>query len=180
MKTTSIRRMNIVLGISGGIAAYKAPELVRALMKRGHVVRCVLTAAAQHLVAAEALAAVSRQPVATSAWTTDGSMPHIDLPRWAETLLIAPATADVLARAALGMADDLLTTLFLALEPGKRVILVPAMNTVMWNKPVVQGHLATLRAAGATILAPVEGNLACGEQGVGAMMEPEAIAGAVG
>ena len=172
--------MNIVLGISGGIAAYKAPEVVRALARRGHTVRCVLTAAAQRLVTAEALAAVSRQPVATSAWTADGSMPHIDLARWADTVLVAPATADVLARFALGLADDLLTTLFLALEPAKRVILVPAMNTVMWQKPVVQGHVATLRAGGAQILAPVEGNLACGEQGVGAMVDPEAIAGAIG
>jgi phosphopantothenoylcysteine decarboxylase/phosphopantothenate--cysteine ligase len=118
--------------------------------------------------------------VSTSAWTTDGSMPHIDLARWADTVLVAPATADVLARFALGLADDLLTTMFLALEPTKRVVLVPAMNTVMWNKAVVQGHVATLRAGGATILPPVEGNLACGEQGVGAMVEPEAIAGAVG
>jgi phosphopantothenoylcysteine decarboxylase/phosphopantothenate--cysteine ligase len=172
--------MNIVLGISGGIAAYKTPEVVRALVKRGHTVRCVLTAAAQRLVTAEALAAVSRQPVLTSAWTTDGSMPHIDLARWADTVVIAPATADVMARFALGLADDLLTTLFLALEPSKRVIVVPAMNTVMWNKPIVQSHVVTLRAAGATILLPVEGNLACGEQGIGAMAEPEVIAGVIG
>ncbi len=172
--------MNIVLGISGGIAAYKAPEVVRAFANRGHTVRCVVTSAATRLVTTEALAAVSRQPVFTSAWTTDGSMPHIDLARWAEVVLVAPATADVLARFALGLADDLLTTLFLALEPSKRVILAPAMNTVMWNKPIVQSHVATLRAAGAHILSPVEGNLACGEQGVGAMVEPEAIAGAVG
>ena len=172
--------MNIVLGISGGIAAYKTPEVVRALVKRSHTVRCVLTASAQRLVTAEALAAVSRQPVFTSAWTTDGSMPHIDLARWADTVVIAPATADVMARFALGLADDLLTTLFLALEPTKRVIMVPAMNTVMWNKPVVQSHVATLRAAGATILLPVEGNLACGEQGIGAMAEPDMIAGVIG
>ena len=107
-------------------------------------------------------------------------MPHIDLARWADTVVVAPATADVLARFALGLADDLLTTMFLALEPAKRVVLVPAMNTVMWHKPVVQAHVAALRAAGAQVLAPVEGNLACGEQGVGAMVEPEAIAGAIG
>jgi phosphopantothenoylcysteine decarboxylase/phosphopantothenate--cysteine ligase len=107
-------------------------------------------------------------------------MPHIDLARWADTVVIAPATADVMARFALGLADDLLTTLFLALEPSKRVIIVPAMNTVMWNKPVVQSHVATLRATGATILLPVEGNLACGEHGIGAMVEPEVIAGVIG
>jgi phosphopantothenoylcysteine decarboxylase / phosphopantothenate---cysteine ligase len=172
--------MNIVLGISGGIAAYKAPEVVRALTKRGHTVRCVLTAAATRLVTAEALAAVSRQPVFTSAWMTDGSMPHIDLARWADVVVVAPATADVLARFALGLADDLLTTMCLALEPSKRVIFVPAMNTVMWNKAIVQTHVATLRVGGAQILAPVEGNLACGEQGVGAMVEPDMIAEAVG
>jgi phosphopantothenoylcysteine decarboxylase/phosphopantothenate--cysteine ligase len=172
--------MNVLYGISGGIAAYKAPEVARALIKRGHAVRCVLTAAGRRLVTAEALAAVTGQAVATSAWTTDGSMPHIDLARWADTLLVAPATADLLARLALGLGDDLLATLFLALEPGKRVVLAPAMNTVMWNKPIVQAHVATLRAAKAQILAPVEGNLACGEQGIGAMLDPERIAEAVG
>lgn len=172
--------MNVLLGIGGGIAAYKAPEVARALIKRGHTVRCVLTAAGGRLVTAEALAAVTRFPVSTTLWTSDGSMPHIDLARWCDTLLVAPATADLLARFALGLADDLLATLFLALEPGKRVVVAPAMNTVMWNKPAVQAHVATLRGAGATIIAPVEGNLACGEQGVGAMVEPEAIAGALG
>jgi phosphopantothenoylcysteine decarboxylase/phosphopantothenate--cysteine ligase len=93
--------------------------------------------------------------------------------------VVAPATADVLARFALGLADDLLTTLFLALEPGKRVLMAPAMNTVMWEKAVVQGHVATLRAGGAAFLVPVAGNLACGEQGVGAMVEPEVIAEAI-
>jgi phosphopantothenoylcysteine decarboxylase/phosphopantothenate--cysteine ligase len=172
--------MNVLLGIGGGIAAYKAPELARALLKRGHAVRCVLTAAGARLVTAEALAAVTRQPVATSLWTSDGSMPHIDLARWCDALLIAPATADLVARLALGLADDLLATAFLALEPAKRVLLAPAMNTVMWDKPQVQAHVAALRAGGATIIAPVAGNLACGEQGIGAMVEPEAIAGALG
>ncbi len=172
--------MNVLLGIGGGIAAYKAPEVARALLKRGHAVRCVLTASGARLVSAEALMAVTHQGVATSLWTTDGSMPHIDLARWCDTLLVAPATADLLARFALGLADDLLTTLFLALEPGRRVLLVPAMNTQMWNKPIVQQHVATLRGWKHGILAPVEGNLACGEQGTGAMPEPEAIAGALG
>jgi phosphopantothenoylcysteine decarboxylase/phosphopantothenate--cysteine ligase len=172
--------MNILLGISGGIAAYKTPELVRELRQRGHTVRCVLTAAASRLVSAEALAAVSQQPVATSAWVTDGSMPHIDLPRWCDVLVIAPATADILARCALGLADDLLTTAYLALDPGRRIVFAPAMNTQMWNKPVVQNHVATLKKVGVTILDPVPGNLACGEQGIGAMVEPAVIAGAIG
>lgn len=171
--------MNLLYGVSGGIAAYKAPEVVRALMRDGHAVRCVLTAAAERLVSAEALAAVSRQPVATGLWTVDGRMPHIDLPRWCQGLLIAPATADVIARLALGLADDLLTTLHLALEPDRPVWLAPAMNTVMWNKPVVQAHLATLRGQGVRIIEPVPGDLACGESGVGAMAAPEAIAAAL-
>ena len=172
--------MQILLGISGGIAAYKTPELVRELRHRGHIVRCVLTSAAMRLVSAEALAAVSQQPVATSAWVTDGTMPHIDLPRWCDVFIIAPATADVLARCALGLADNLLTTAYLAIEPGRRVIFAPAMNTQMWNKPIVAAHIAALKATGAIILDPVPGNLACGEQGVGAMVEPSVIAGAIG
>ena len=174
-----LERMNVLLGIGGGIAAYKAPELVRALGRRGHAVRCVPTASALRLVTAEALAAVARQPVSTTLWTSDGSMPHIDLARWADLVLVAPATADLLARFALGLADDLLATIFLALEPGKRVLIAPAMNTQMWLKPVVQGHAAALRATGARLLDPVPGNLACGEQGIGAMVDIEVIAAAV-
>lgn len=172
--------MRVVLGITGGIAAYKSPEIVRALRRRGHAVRCVLTANGARLVARDALAAVSGEGVHESAWPGDGSMPHIDLARWAEALIVAPLTADTAARFALGLADDLLTTLFLALEPDRPVLLAPAMNTVMWNKPVVQGHLTTLVAGGARLVAPVEGHLACGEDGVGAMAAPDAIAEALG
>ena len=172
--------MRVVLGITGGIAAYKSPEIVRALRRRGHAVRCVLTANGARLVARDALAAVSGEMVHESAWPGDGSMPHIDLARWAEALIVAPLTADAAARFALGLADDLLTTLFLALEPDRPVLLAPAMNTVMWNKPVVQGHLKTLVAGGARLVAPIEGHLACGEDGVGAMAAPDAIADALG
>jgi phosphopantothenoylcysteine decarboxylase/phosphopantothenate--cysteine ligase len=172
--------MRVVLGITGGIAAYKSPEIVRALRRRGHAVRCVLTANGARLVARDALAAVSGETVHESAWPGDGSMPHIDLARWAEALIVAPLTADTAARFALGLADDLLTTLFLALEPDRPVLLAPAMNTVMWNKPVVQGHLKTLVAGGARLVAPIEGHLACGEDGVGAMAAPDAIAEALG
>ena len=171
--------MNVLYGISGGIAAYKAPEVVRALTKEGHAVRCVVTRAARRLVSTAALAAVSGAPVATSMWRQDGHMPHIELARWAGVLLIAPATADCLARLALGLADDLLTTLALALEPAKPLVLAPAMNTQMWEKPVVQQHVATLRARGARIVPPVPGELACGETGVGAMPSPEALARAI-
>ena len=171
--------MHVLYGIGGGIAAYKAPEVVRALRRAGHEVRCVVTESGARLVAADALVAVSGAPVATTMWPGDGTMPHIALARWCDALLVAPATADLLARFALGLADDLLTTLFLALEPAKRVVLAPAMNTVMWDKPVVQGHVATLRGAGARIVAPVPGDLACGETGVGALAPPEAIVSAL-
>ena len=171
--------MQVLYGIAGGIAAYKAPEVVRALRRAGHSVRCVVTANGERLVASDALVAVSGAPVATTMWPGTGAMPHIELARWCDALLVAPATADVLARFALGLADDLLTTLFLALEPAKRVVLAPAMNTVMWQKPVVQGHVATLRATGARIVEPVAGDLACGETGIGAMATPEAMIAAL-
>jgi phosphopantothenoylcysteine decarboxylase / phosphopantothenate---cysteine ligase len=171
--------MNVLYCISGGIAAYKAPEVVRALTKAGHSVRCVLTANAERLVTADALAAVSHARVATTMWPHDGSMPHIELPRWCECLLIAPATADLLAKLALGLADDLVTTLFLALEPTKKVVVAPAMNTVMWGKPAVQAHVRTLKDWRVRFVEPVPGELACGEVGLGAMASPEAITAAV-
>jgi phosphopantothenoylcysteine decarboxylase/phosphopantothenate--cysteine ligase len=174
-----LRVMNILYGISGGIAAYKAPEVVRLLVKRGHAVRCVLTANGAHLVSREALAVVSQHPVRTSMWEDNGEIGHIELARWCDACLIAPATADILAKLALGLADDLLSTLFLALEPGKRVVLAPAMNTVMWNKPVVQRNVATLVGGGAQVVGPVEGQLACGEKGIGAMADMQAIVEAV-
>ncbi|GDY13426.1 hypothetical protein LBMAG53_23040 [Planctomycetota bacterium] len=171
--------MRLLLGIAGGIAAYKTPDLVRHLRRRGHEVRCIVTAAGSRLVAVDALAAVSGQPVATSLWPDDGTMPHIALARWAEGLLIAPATADLLARTSLGLADDLLTTVLLAVEPTVPVWWCPAMNTQMWNKPPVQEHLARLRGWGHRIIGPVPGDLACGESGLGAMETPERIAAAV-
>jgi phosphopantothenoylcysteine decarboxylase/phosphopantothenate--cysteine ligase len=172
--------MNILLGISGGIAAYKAPELVRQLRKRGHAVRCVTTAAGARLVARDALAAVSGHPVACDLWPDDGRMPHIDLARWAEGIVIAPATADLLARASLGLADDLLATLLLAAKPSVPVWYCPAMNTQMWEKPQVQEHAARLVRFGARMIGPVSGDLACGESGAGAMESPERIAEQVG
>jgi phosphopantothenoylcysteine decarboxylase/phosphopantothenate--cysteine ligase len=172
--------MQVLLGISGGIAAYKGPEVVRSLRRKGHTVRCALTENATRLVAPDALTAVSGHRTATTMWPGDGTMPHIDLARWANAFVIAPATADCLAKLTLGLADDLLTTLFLALEPAVPVYLAPAMNTQMWQKPIVQAHLKALREGGVKIIPPVEGELACGESGVGAMASPEAIAAALG
>lgn len=171
--------MRILLGIGGGIAAYKTPDLVRKLRAAGHHVRCILTSAGSHLVAPAALAAVSNERVHDSLWTDDGSMPHIDLARWAELVLIAPATADLLARTALGLADDLLTTTVLAVEDDRPLWFAPAMNAVMWNKSVVQSHVATLRQRGARIMDPVPGELACGEIGLGAMADAAEIVAAL-
>jgi phosphopantothenoylcysteine synthetase/decarboxylase len=170
--------MRLILGIGGGIAAYKTPDLVRRLRERGHDVRCVLTANGARLVARDALAAVSGAAVHDTLWSGTG-MDHIDLPRWAEGLVIAPATADLIGRLAHGLADDLLTTLFLALEPAKPVWLCPAMNTVMWEKPQVQANLRLLAERGARLIGPVGGDLACGETGMGAMTDPTAIARAI-
>ncbi len=171
--------MRLILGIGGGIAAYKTPDLVRRLRARGHEVRCVTTENGARLVAKDALAVVSGAPVADSLWQT-GVMEHIDLPRWAEGLLVAPTTADLLGKFAHGIAEDLLTTLFLALEPNKPVWLCPAMNSVMWEKPQVQANLRLVVERGAKTIGPVTGNLACGEHGIGAMTDPEAIAIAIG
>lgn len=171
--------MKVLYGISGGIAAYKAPELVRALRRNGHVVRCVLTDNGARLVSKHALATVSGHAVADSMWAETGAIEHIDLARWCDAMLVAPATADLIARFALGLADDLLTTLHLALEPDKPVWIAPAMNTQMWEKPVVQGHVAALVDRGVRLIGPVAGDLACGEKGVGAMAAPDAIVAAV-
>ncbi|MCS6971178.1 MAG: flavoprotein [Planctomycetota bacterium] len=170
--------MRLLLGVGGGIAAYKAPDLVRRLRERGHEVRCVVTKHGARLVSCDALATVSGHPVRRSLWQA-GGIEHIDLPRWCEGLVVAPATADLLAKFALGIADDLLTTLFLALEPHKPVWLCPAMNSVMWQKPQVQAHLRTLIERGARSIGPVSGALACGEHGIGAMADPQTIAEAV-
>jgi len=171
--------MKVLLAISGGIAAYKTPELVRRLRDADHQVRCVLTAAATRLVAPAALTAVSNQAVHTSLWSDDGSMPHIELPRWCEAMLVAPASADILARLALGLADDLPTTIALALEPDIPLLLAPAMNSVMWRHPAVEANVAMLRERGARVIDPVPGELACKEVGVGAMADIPAIVEAV-
>ncbi|MHC5067222.1 MAG: flavoprotein [Planctomycetota bacterium] len=163
--------MNILLAVSGGIAAYKAPELVRRLRESGHQVRCMLTNSATRFVTTTSLGAVSGAAVHTSMWTDDGTMPHIDLARWADALLIAPATANVLARISLGLADDLVTTMTLALDDDKPLVIAPAMNSVMWGKPIVQQHITALRARDARIIDPIDGELACGEIGAGKMAE---------
>jgi len=168
--------MRIVLGVSGGIAAYKAPDLVRRLQERGAAVRVILTPNAARFVSALSLAAVSNHGVIIEQWGDPerGGVDHIELARWAELLLIAPATANIIAKLALGIADDALSTYAVAHRGA--LMIAPAMNTSMLMHPTVQANLATLRARGATILEPDSGLLACGDEGAGRMPDPPVIA----
>jgi phosphopantothenoylcysteine decarboxylase / phosphopantothenate---cysteine ligase len=167
--------MNIVLGVSGGIAAYKAPELVRRLQDAGATVRVVLTPNAARFVSPLALAAVSGHGVIVDQWgdPEKGGVDHIELARWAELLLIAPATANIIAKLAVGIADDALCTYAVAHRAG--ILLAPAMNTGMLQHVTVQQNLATLRARGLDIIEPDAGLLACGDEGAGRMPDPPVI-----
>ncbi len=171
------RGMRIVLGITGGIAAYKTPGLVRLLRAAGHEVRPVLTANGARLVSVLALATVAGQPVAEDMWAADArrEIEHIELARWAEILLVAPATANFMGRCAHGLADDLLSTLYLACDPAVAVHMAPAMNTRMWEHPAVRRNREVLLADGVRFIGPADGELACGECGPGAMVGPEDI-----
>ncbi|MGK0674084.1 MAG: bifunctional phosphopantothenoylcysteine decarboxylase/phosphopantothenate--cysteine ligase CoaBC [Halothiobacillaceae bacterium] len=163
---------HILLGISGGIAAYKSCDLVRRLRDAGTKVRVVMTEGATHFVTPLTLQALSGHTVRTSLWdeTAEAAMGHIELARWADAILIAPASADVLARLAAGMAHDLLTTLCLASEAP--LFLAPAMNRVMWAHPATQANVQTLAARGVMFFGPASGGQACGENGEGRMLEP--------
>ncbi len=171
--------MNIVLGITGGIAAYKAPELVRRLRERGADVQIVMTQAAEEFVTATALQAVSGHPIRSNLWDkeAEAAMSHIELARWADIVLIAPATAEILARLAGGGAPDLLTTLCLATQAP--IAVAPAMNHVMWSNPAVQSNVALLEERGMHMLGPDYGDQACGETGAGRMLQPDDIASMV-
>ncbi len=162
----------ILLIVGGGIAAYKACELVRLIRKGGGSVRCVLTEGAQHFVTPMSLAALSEQEVHTSLWDlkNETEMGHIQLSREADLVVVCPATADLMAKMAAGIADDLATTLLLATD--KPVLAVPAMNVRMWLHPATQRNVARLRADGVTVLDPDEGAMACGEFGPGRLPEP--------
>lgn len=168
--------MKVVLGVSGGIAAYKTPDLVRRLRDVGAEVRVVMTPNAARFVTPLALATVSEHGVIVDQWGDPerGGVDHVELARWAELLLIAPATANVIAKLAVGIADDALTTYALAHRAA--IIVAPAMNTFMLQHPTVQQNLATLRARGVTVLDPDSGLLACGDEGAGRMPDPPAIA----
>ena len=165
----------ILLIVGGGIAAYKACELVRGLRRRGHAVRCVLTDGGSHFVTPMTLAALSEDKVYTTLWDLkdEAEMGHIQLSREADLIVVAPATADLLARMAAGMADDLATTILLATD--KPVLAAPAMNVRMWQHPATRRNVARLRDDGVTIVEPDEGAMACGEYGPGRLPEPDAL-----
>ncbi|MEZ5456706.1 MAG: bifunctional phosphopantothenoylcysteine decarboxylase/phosphopantothenate--cysteine ligase CoaBC [Lysobacteraceae bacterium] len=169
----------ILLGVSGGIAAYKAAELVRLLVKAGAEVQVVMTAAAQHFVGAATFQALSGRPVRSDLWdaSAEAAMGHIELARWASQIVIAPASADLLARLAHGHADDLLSTLCLASAAPLSV--APAMNQQMWAHPATQANLALLRQRGVQVLGPASGEQACGDVGDGRLLEPIEIVAAV-
>ncbi len=165
----------IIVGVSGGIAAYKAPVLVRRLREQGADVQVVTTRGAEHFVTHTTLQAVSGRPVRSDLWDeqAEAAMGHIELARWAELLVVAPATADLLSRLGAGRADDLLCTLRLATRAP--VILAPAMNVAMWEHPATQRNLQRLQADGCLIAGPDHGPMACGEYGPGRMVEPEVL-----
>ena len=171
--------MRILLIIGGGIAAYKASELVRLIRRDGGSVTCVLTEGGSRFVTPLTLAALSENQVHTTLWDlkNEVEMGHIRLSREADLVVVCPATADLMARMAAGMADDLATTLLLATD--KPVLAVPAMNVRMWQHAATQANLATLRARGVTVLDPDEGAMACGEVGPGRLPEPDAIMAAI-
>jgi phosphopantothenoylcysteine decarboxylase / phosphopantothenate---cysteine ligase len=165
----------VLLIVSGGIAAYKCPDLVRRLRKQGAAVRCVMTAAAKQFVTPLALGAVSEDKVYDNLFslTDEHEMGHIQLSRDADVLLVAPATANIMAKMAHGEADSLATTILLATD--KPVLAAPAMNVRMWEHPATRANIATLTAQGVTMIGPDEGDMACGEYGMGRMVEPEDI-----
>jgi phosphopantothenoylcysteine decarboxylase / phosphopantothenate---cysteine ligase len=169
---------HILLGVTGGIAAYKSPDLVRRLAERGADVQVVMTAGAREFVAPLTFQAVSGRDVRSDLWdeSAERAMSHIELARWADLVLIAPATADFLAQLAHGMADNLLNTICLATSAPLAV--APAMNRLMWANAATQDNVAQLRARGVHVMGPDSGSQACGETGEGRMMEPADIAAA--
>ena len=169
----------VVLGITGGIAAYKAAELTRLLVKEGIAVDVVMTPAATQFIAPMSLQALSGRPVLTDLWASGAAnaMGHIDLSRGADAIVVAPASADFIAKLANGHADDLLSTLCLARNCP--LLVAPTMNVQMWNNPATQRNMAQLKADGIGVLGPASGSQACGEVGDGRMIEPEEILAAL-
>ncbi|HEV7433209.1 MAG TPA: bifunctional phosphopantothenoylcysteine decarboxylase/phosphopantothenate--cysteine ligase CoaBC [Steroidobacteraceae bacterium] len=171
-----MRGKHVLLGVTGGIAAYKSADLVRRLIERGAQVQVVMTAGAREFIGATTFQALSGRAVRDSLWDSaaEAAMGHIELARWANIVLVAPASADFMARLAMGRADDLLTTLCLA--TAAPIVLAPAMNQQMWANAATQANATTLTQRGVHLLGPGVGEQACGELGPGRMLEPIAIA----
>lgn len=173
--------MKILLGVCGGIAAYKTPKIVSLFRERGDEVRVIATENGLKFVSPLTLAALSGRPILSDMWAEGGDleMNHIRLPEWADLFLIAPATANLLGKVANGIADDMLTTTLNAAGAGENsacpIVLAPAMNTRMWTHPATQENLARLESWGVRIISPLPGRLACTDFGEGRMPEPEAI-----
>jgi len=167
----------IVLGLSGGVACYKAAELCRALTKAGASVQVVMTDAASHFITAVTMQALSGHPVHTSQWDARiaNNMAHIDLTRGADAILVAPCSADFLRKLAHGACDDLLSTLCLARPAQVPLLVAPAMNVEMWQNPATQRNVQQLREDGVRFFGPAAGEQACGEVGLGRMLEPEQL-----
>jgi phosphopantothenoylcysteine decarboxylase/phosphopantothenate--cysteine ligase len=174
-----MRDRQILVGVTGGIAAYKIADLVRALKREGALVRVVMTENATRFVAPLTFETLSGNPVSLSMWErrSESATEHIDLARWANTFVIAPATANVIATLALGLADDLLSTTALATEAP--LIVAPSMNATMWRHPAVLQNVETLVSRGARLVGPDDGELACGESGPGRMAAANEILAAV-
>jgi len=169
---------NIVLGVTGSIAAYKAAELASLLTKQGCAVQVVMTADAQRFVTAMTFKTLSRHPVVTDLYDeAEGWQPtHIKLADEADLLLIAPATAQTIARLALGLADDALSCVALALNPQASILVAPAMNGKMWLHPATQQNVSTLKSRGVELIGPEEGLLSCGYEGLGRLWPVEQVA----
>jgi len=175
----TLQGQRVLLCVCGGIAAYKAADLVRRLREAGAEVRVAMTENAQRFVGAQTFQALSGQPVRSSLWDAqaEAAMGHLELARWAQGIVVAPATANTLAKLAHGFADDLVSTLCLASTAPLSVC--PAMNHVMWKHPATQQNMATLRERGVQVIGPDDGPLAEGESGPGRMAEPLAIVAAL-
>ena len=175
-----LQNCNILLGVTGGVAAYKAVDLASKLTAAGAGVRTIMTDAACQLVAPKSFEAVTRSPVYTTLWTAtqEFDSAHIALADWARIIVVAPATADIIAKAANGIADDLLSTT-LCVCWAKPILFAPAMNDRMWDNPAVKRNVETLKQMGVSLIGPASGRLACGTEGVGRMAEPSEIVEAI-
>jgi phosphopantothenoylcysteine synthetase/decarboxylase len=179
-----LKDLNILLGVTGGIAAYKAVDLASKLTTAGANVRTVMTESACQLVGPKSFEAVTGSPVFTSLWSEPGpptqghQMSHIALADWAQIVVVAPATADIIAKVANGICDDLVSTVLCTCW-ATPTLFAPAMNTRMWENPATQRNVQTLRATGVRMVGPASGRLACGTEGMGRMAEPQGILAAI-